>query len=92
MSSQFHSTPPPSPSHDPMGVELAQVHSLFEALGVGPIVVDDNGCFVMSDGGDTSLFFQIVPGAGLLKLAVSVCSLDAHAKVSHLRVVRQANP
>ena len=71
--------------------DVSRTSAMFEALGLGPIDADENGCFVMSYDEHTSLHFQIVPGAGLLKLAVSVCTLGAGSMTRDLRVVLHTN-
>ncbi len=71
------------------GDDVSRTSALFAALGLGPIDADDDGCFVMRYDEQTSLHFQIVPGADLLKVAVSVCTLDTSALA--LRIVLRAN-
>lgn len=71
--------------------DLARTSALFEALGLGLIDADADGCFTMRYDERTSLHFQIVPGADLLKLAVSLCTLHANERAQGLRVVLRAN-
>lgn len=71
--------------------DISRISALFDALGLGQIDADEDGCFVMSYDEQTSLHFQIVPGADLLKVAVSVCTLDASCLARDLRVVLRTN-
>jgi hypothetical protein len=80
----------PRMSNDSSGDE-SRVGALFEALGLGQIDADEDGCFVMSHDEETSLHFQIVPAADLLKVAVTVCTLSEGALARDLRVVLRAN-
>ncbi|HLA70942.1 MAG TPA: type III secretion system chaperone [Steroidobacteraceae bacterium] len=80
----------PRMSNDLSGDE-SRVGALFEALGLGQIDADEDGCFVMSHDEETSLHFQIVPAADLLKVAVTVCTLSEGALARDLRVVLRAN-
>ncbi len=75
---------------DPGG-DASRTSALFEALGLGAIDADEEGCFVMFYDEDTSLHFQIIPAADLLKLAVSVCKLNTSTVSQGLRVVLRAN-
>lgn len=71
--------------------DLSRMNALFDALGLGRIDADEHGCFVMRYDEHTSLHFQIVPGADLLKLAISVCTLGATERAQGLRVVLRSN-
>ena len=81
---------PHDDANDSSGNE-SRVGALFEALGLGQIDADEDGCFVMGYDEETSLHLQIVPAADLLKVAVTVCTLSESTLARDLRVVLRAN-
>ncbi len=71
--------------------DLERVLELFDALGVGPLDIDEDGCFSLSHGEEDLLYFQILEGLAAMKCTINVGNLPAVDRTRAMRSVLEHN-
>lgn len=69
----------------------SRVLSLFSSIGAHDLAIDQEGCFVVSMGGFSSVYCELLDDVGLIKISVDVARLPKGARATAMRsILREA--